>query len=334
MLNLETRLSRRDLLKGIGIVGANILADRLFGQMANPIAGDLIIFTQTEDSQANDLIPSQSSIDYLVQQEFGNDANIFVNNFNYDSDRSKAKEELTQFYDKLVDDPIFMKIALNFLKHPQLTEIINSNQGTQAILLDENSIMEFKQFIISSFRLRMNDDLKHSLAVTNQYSMDFGTGKKSDVFIFDSVFKELPIFETENGVINLTRENYIRIILRHEHYHAKILSEGIKLTDDLYLNSSNYSSVLPQVQSLVEEMEAYIGVYQHYKQNGKGNPQLIEAADMMRKAYYFYDNKLQGGKYTAFENKLIGFQLSRVEKLMPELNSLLDGIRIKINYIK
>lgn len=294
-------LTRRELLRNSVAVGGALSIPVLSG------CGDERKITTQRQKILDDLVRDEPS--------------PYARRIIYDHDGSlKSQAEYNQFR-RILDDPQYLDYIIKY------TDADNKKFGLTRE--DYNIFHNLPNFLRRPlFNFLNRETGKKQDGFTDFYHPDFGNGVQSDVYISGQAFERI-YFGTKNGDIEIPEREKIRTILRHEHIHAENYFKGINLGNGLIINAANHFNIDPRVIRYVMEMEAHLGDVEFSKQQfGEGSSVYwYNALGLLSNSIQYYDTLIKNRKFTPYEQMLIDTQLSKVDRVSPDLIKTMEKFK-------
>ena len=156
-----------------------------------------------------------------------------------------------------------------------------------------------------------------------------GTLKKRDIYVLSKLFDILESARNHPIFSGLSRQEYARIAeevimqsLKHEYRHAGAFYHGIKLTDELVINSTNHAKLAPEAVGFVMETRAYLEGIDYAKKFGEGGPTHISALGSFAEYLNQEEYALRTTRFKPYEKQLIIHQIGEIERKVPQIKGL------------
>lgn len=306
MTNLETELSRRLFLHNLGN-GVGILLLGHNSAISEPQRKISFKEASTDETLRPDYI------DQLVEREFNNEK-LYFNVLSYDHDKFLATEKIRKNAERMLNDPEFLKIVISdYLNNPRFKDFSPELRREQIVnFFNSSEGKDELRKIVRQHELttRINAFIDNPMAITMSYDLNFGNGEKPDIFLFPSVFYDYLI----QGKVMIATEEFIRGTLRHEYFHARDISKGIELYNDLKIDRLNYYVIKKNVCKFIMETRANMYEIEFLKYFGESHPAFLVALHSF-KGYMDKNSNFESEKLTDYESRLITYQMKKVRDM-------------------
>ena len=268
----------------------------------------------------------QKYIDQVVNEELGDQAQLYIDRFTYDHNGQLALDYSGPFRVSNLRNPAKIKpikdsIWLEFLALARKDTQYKSLSKLELIsIFDRYFEGKLQQFIENEIKLDRKDKLNY---ISNSYAMsrysDFGQGKKSRSFIWGRIFDKVEEARSKFGK-DYSGEDLLKMCIHHEYLHAKDIFHGIRFGNNLVLNSSNYDKFKSEeARYFVLETEAHLNEAD-FAQKKFGIGHFRYRAAITSYAWHVYktmvapDTRIDESVYNSTERAYVRYQKDSIRK--------------------
>lgn len=241
----------------------------------------------------------------------------------YDYDGSRGISRMEEYLQRALRDPKLPEYLMAAVGRADAYGRKISMEQVMELLNSPAKLEEGLRHILVS---RTKQKIKKNHALTLPYPFDYACICKSDVHIFWTAFEKFYV-QTKQGIAEIPTEEVIRYVLRHEGVHTDQIANGIRLTNQLFVDGSNFFKIHPDVIDDLAESDAYLKAFEKAQALGKGHPQyLLAFASLQGHALSDSHIFVQLGK-TEYELQLLDAQNQKVFQALMD-NRELYGTRV------
>ncbi len=323
MPDLETRLSRRELLKGI------VAAVPVLSNIANMLSSnDEVTYQQALADKENKKGLRQK---YLKQLVRNSPYSRFITNVIYDHNREYAPLE-TSDIPKIKKNPRLIWEIINEYLYTHDSSYQGKSSESKAelrkkFMQSEDNRSNFEQYL-KERASRAVTYLSDKFAIVSCNDSGFGTHLGSTLYVFGRVFQDITM-DGAKGSLNVPpSEKYLKAILEHEFAHAEDNYNGINL-QWFKADRNNYLDVHPEILDLVKEARGFLRQFDTIKHYELTEPSRLLSNDIFSLPPDYFQSVYSLATYLSIKSDFLDpKKLSFVDSMI--VSNVLGDIRKRI----